>query len=57
MKTFEEFLIEKSLYGFNSKGGLSPARLFVKSHRSNMKPSILKPFEFHKKRQKSQTIS
>lgn len=57
MKTFEEFLIEKSLYGFNSRGGLSPAKLFVKSHKSNMKPSLIKPFMFHKKRQKSQTIN
>lgn len=57
MKTFEEFLIEKSLYGLNSKGGLSPAKLFVKSHKCNMKPSLIRPFMFHKKRQKSQTIN
>lgn len=57
MKTFEEFLIEKHLYGINSRGGLSPGKLFVKSNSVNMKPSIVRPFLFHKKRQKSQVIS
>ena len=57
VKTFQEFLLEKSLYGLNSKGGLSPAKLFVKSHKGCSKPSVLKPFMFHQKRQKSQTIN
>ena len=37
MKTFEQFLIEK-MYGFNSRGANSPAKLMSK----NIKPA--KPF-------------